>query len=216
MSDDSLTFFHAPNTRSFGTAVLLEELAAPHQLHVLNMKAGEQRKPAFLAVNPMGKVPAIMHRGALVSEQAAVFIYLADLFPAAGLAPSLGDQDRGPYLRWMAFYGSSFEPALIDKAMQREPAPRATSPYGSYETVLDILTAQLRATPFIAGARITAADILWGIALRWTTRFKLIPDLPEITAYIDKIASRPSVSKIDAMDARLAAEQDAALPTSTT
>lgn len=212
MTDDSLIFFHAPNTRSSGVAVLMEELAAPHRLHVVNMKAGEQRQPAFLAVNPMGKVPAIMHRGVLVSEQTAVFIYLADLFPAAGLTPAIGDQDRGPYLRWLAFYGSSFEPALMDKAMRREPGSRATSPYGDYDSVLDTLTAQLRAAPFIAGARMTAADILWGIALRWTTRFKLVPELPEIMAYVDKITSRPSVAKADAMDGRLAAEQDAALP----
>ena len=211
MSDDSLTFFHAPNTRSSAVAVLMEELSVPHRLHVVNMKAGEQRQPAYLAVNPMGKVPAITHRGVLVSEQAAVFIYIADLFPAAGLTPAIGDQDRGPYLRWLAFYGSSFEPALMDKAMRREPAPRATSPYGDYDAVLDTLAAQLRATPFIAGARLTAADILWGIALRWTTRFKLVPELPEIMAYVDRITGRPSVAKVDAMDARLAAEQDAAL-----
>lgn len=210
MTDDALIFYHAPNTRSSGVAVLLEELGAPHERRVVDMKAGEQRQPAFLAINPMGKVPAIVHRGALVSEQTAVFIYLADLFPQAGLTPAIGDADRGPYLRWLAFYGSSFEPAVVDRAMKREPAPLATSPYGSYDLVLDTLTAQLRGSPFIAGARMTAADILWGLALRWITRFKLIPELPEVTAYIAKIASRPSVGVVEALDAQLAMEQAAA------
>ena len=87
------------------------------------MKAGEQRGAAYLAINPMGKVPAVLHGDALVTEQGAVYTYLADLFPQAGLAPTLGDPLRGPYLRWMFFYGSSFEPAVVDRSMKRDPAP---------------------------------------------------------------------------------------------
>src|SRR5664279_1806432 len=101
-----LTLFHLPNTRSTGALILLEELGAPYELHVLNRKISEQRSAPFLAVNPMGKVPALLHDGALVTEQAAIYIYLADLFPEAGLAPAIGDSLRGPYLRWMVFYGS--------------------------------------------------------------------------------------------------------------
>src|SRR6195256_2318322 len=123
--NDTLVFFHAPNTRSSGTRILLEELSAPHELRVVNMKAGEQRQPAFLAVNPMGKVPAILHRGELVTEQAAIFIYLADLFPKAGLAPATDDRLRGSYLRWLVYYGSSFEPAVVDRALNRGPGPPA-------------------------------------------------------------------------------------------
>lgn len=205
MTDDTLIFYHAPNTRSSGVAVLLEELAAPHERRIIDMKGGEQRQPAFLAIKPMGKVPALVHRGALVTEQTAIFIYLADLFPEAGLTPRVGDPDRGPYLRWLALYGSSFEPAVVDKAMGREPAPRATSPYGCFDDVFRTLTAQLRDYPFIAGTRMTAADILWGLSLRWITRFRLLPEQPEIAAYIDKIAGRPSVALVDAMDAQLAA-----------
>jgi glutathione S-transferase len=117
--DRHITLFHSPNTRSSGALILLEELAVPYQLHVLDMKRGEQREAAYLAVNPMGKVPAIKHGDALVTEQPAVFMYLADLFPEAGLAPPIGDPLRGPYLRWMVYYGSCFEPALIDRAMKR-------------------------------------------------------------------------------------------------
>ena len=207
---DTLVFFHAPNTRSSGTRILLEELSAPHELRVVNMKAGEQRKPAFLAVNPMGKVPAILHRGALVTEQAAIFIYLADLFPKAGLAPAPDDRLRGPYLRWLVYYGSSFEPAVVDRALKREPAPPAMSPYGDYDTMLKTLTDQLAKGSYLLGERMTAADVLWGTALAWTTAFKIVPELPVIMDYVKRVGARPSVAKVKAEDARLSAEHEAA------
>src|SRR3954452_13999865 len=178
-----VTLFHSPQSRSAGALVLLEELGADYELHVLNLKKGEQRSADYLAVNPMGKVPAIVHAGALVSEQGAVYTYLADLYPEAGLAPAIGDPLRGPYLRWLFFYGSSFEPALIDKSQKREPAPVSTSPYGDYDTMLETLTGQLGRGDYILGDRFTAADVLWGTALGWTTRFKLVPALPVIQSY---------------------------------
>ncbi len=209
-TSDTLVFFHAPNTRSSGTRILLEELSAPHELRVVNMKAGEQRKPAFLAVNPMGKVPAILHRGELVTEQAAIFIYLADLFPKAGLAPAPDDRLRGPYLRWLVYYGSSFEPAVVDRALKRDPAPPHMSPYGDYDTMLKTLTDQLAKAPYILGDRMTAADVLWGTALAWTTAFKIVPELPVIMSYVARLSARPSVAKVKALDAKLSAEHDAA------
>jgi glutathione S-transferase len=202
-----ITLFHAPNTRSTGALTLLYELGAEHELHVLDFKKGEQRADSYLAVNPMGKVPAVLHDGALVTEQVAVFLYLADLYPEAGLTPAIGDPLRGPYLRWMAFYGSCFEPALIDKALKREPAPTSMAPYGDYETTLDTLTTQLAPGPWLLGERFTAADVLWGTALTWTTGFKLVPLLPSIQQYIDRWNARPSVAKAKAKDAELAAAQ---------
>ena len=208
--NDTIVFFHAPNTRSSGARILLEELGAPHELRAVNMKAGEQRKPAFLAVNPMGKVPAILHRGELVTEQVAIFLYLADLFPRAGLAPALDDRQRGPYLRWMAYYGSSFEPAVVDRALKREPGPISMVPYGDYDTMLKTLTDQLAKGPYLLGERMTAADVLWGTALAWTVMFKLVPELPVITDYVKRLSARPSVDKVKALDAKLAAEHEAA------
>jgi glutathione S-transferase len=205
--DRHVTFFHAPNSRSAGTRVLLEELGASYDVHVLNLKKNEQREPAYLAVNPMGKVPAIRHGDALVTEQPAVFLYLADLYADAGLAPAIGDPLRGPYLRWMVFYGSSFEPAVIDKAMQREPAAPSTSPYGDYDTMLGTLTQQLRSGLYLLGERFSAADVLWGTALKWTTAFKLVPELPEIMAYIERVNARPAAKRAGALDAEVAASQ---------
>jgi glutathione S-transferase len=202
---DRLILHHCPNSRATGALVLMEELGAPYELHVMNMKAGENREPAYLAINPMGKVPAVTHGDALVTEQVAVFLYLADLFPAAGLAPPIGDPMRGPYLRWMAFYGSSFEPALVDR-FQKSTPPRAMAPYGDYDTMLATLLAQLEKGPYLLGERFSAADVLWGTALRWTTSFGLVPELPVVKAYIDRVGERPAAVRARAKDAALATQ----------
>jgi glutathione S-transferase len=205
----TITLFHAPQSRSGAARILLEELGLPYTLETLNLKTGETRQPRYLATNPMGKVPAILHGDALVTEQAAILTYLADLFPQAGLAPALDDPLRGPYLRWMAFYGACFEPALIDLAMKREPAPPSMCPYGDHDTMLSTLRTQLRPGPWMLGERFTALDILWGYALGWTTAFKLVPELPEITGLVARLNARPAAQRVAAMDAELAAAQAA-------
>ena len=209
MTRPHVSFFHAPQSRSGGTRALLEELGADYELHLLNLKGGQQRQPDYLAINPMGKVPAIRHGDALITEQPAIFIYLADLYPQAGLAPPIGDPLRGPYLRWLVFYGSCFEPAVIDKSMQREPAVPSTSGYGDYDTMLKTLVDQLERGPYLLGDRFSAADVLWGTALNWTTMFKLVPELPVIRAYIDRVLARPAMQRAAAMDAELVAAQGA-------
>jgi len=204
-TSNKVTFYHAPQTRSGGTRILMEELHADYDLQVLNLKAGETRSVSYLAINPMGKVPAIKHGEALITEQGAIFIYMADLYPQAGLAPAIGDPLRGPYLRWLVYYGSSFEPAVVDKAMKREPAPPSTSPYGDYDTMLKTLTDQLEKGPYLLGERFSAADVLWATALSWTVMFKLVPDLPIIRAYIDRMYARPAFKRASAADATLSA-----------
>lgn len=198
-----ITLFHSPQTRSSGALALLEELGAPYTLHVLNMKAGEQRQPAFLALNPMGKVPAILHGDVLVTEQVAIGIYLADLFPEVGITPAIGDALRGPYLRWYVFYAACFEPAMVDKAMQREAGNTAMVPYGDLATTLGAVTAQLSKGPWLLGERFTAADVLWGTALTWMTGFGLLEAVPPIRTYVDRWNARPSVAKVAQIDADL-------------
>ena len=214
-SSRNITLFHSPNTRSTGALILLEELGAPYDLRVLDMKRGEHREAADLAVNPLGKVPAVLDGDALVTEQGAVFMYLADRFPEAGLAPAISDPLRGPYLRWLVYYGSSFEPALIDRAMKREPAAPGMCPYGDYDTMLKTLTDQLAKGPYLLGERFSAADVLWGTALTWTTMFKLVPELPVIADYMARVNARPAVARARQKDAALAAAQAAAAPSGT-
>ncbi|WP_457796523.1 glutathione S-transferase family protein [Methylocystis sp. S23] len=209
MSDDDLIFYHSPNTRSSGALILLEELEAPYVLRDLNFKLGAQREPDYLAVNPLGKVPAIIHNGALVTELGAVFIYLADAFPQKKLAPPIGDPLRGPYLRWLVFYGSSFEPAIMDRYMKNEP-PKRMCPYGDFDSVMALVNKQLATGPYLLGARFTAADILWATALRWTTSFGLAPATPEISAYIERVGARPSVARVAETDKQLLKIHEAA------
>jgi glutathione S-transferase len=207
--DRRVTLYHSPNTRSSGSLILLEELGAPYDLHVLDMEAGEQREPAYLAINPMGKVPALKHGDALVTEQVAIYLYLADLFPEAGLAPPIGDPLRGPYLRWLVFYGTCFEPAIVDRAQKRDPAPPRSLPYGDYDTMLRTIANQLAKGPYLLGERLSAADILLGNGLIWTMMWKLVPELPEFVAYASRLGSRPSIARVKAKDGELAAQQEA-------
>lgn len=210
LSDADLVFYHAPRTRSSSVLILLEELEAPYQLRVLNFKLGEQRKPNYLATNPLGKVPTLVDNGAVVTELGACFIYLADAFPRKALAPAIGDPLRGPYLRWLVFYGSAFEPAVMDRHLKRDSGPQGQSPYGDFDTVMALINSQLASSPYLLGARFTAADILWGSALRWTTTFGLVPPTPQITAYVERIGARPSVARVAETDAELAKIHEAA------
>jgi glutathione S-transferase len=190
--------------------VLLEELGAPYRLHVLNMKADEQRKPDYLAINPLGKVPAIRHGDAFVTEQPAVYLYLADLFPEAGLTPAIGETDRAAFLRWIVFYGSCFEPAVVDKSMNREPGMRNFTVYSDYDSMLGAIETALKPGPYLLGERFSAADVLWGIALQWTTMFGLVEERPVFRAYIDRVTSRPSFRKVTEEDVVMAAEHEKA------
>jgi glutathione S-transferase len=207
--DRKITFFHAPNSRSGGTLLLLEELGVPYEMQVINLKASEQRQPAYVAVNPMGKVPALKHGEALITEQVAIYIYLADLFAEKGLAPAISDPLRGPYLRWLVYYGACFEPAVLDRSLKRKPAPPTACPYGDFDTMLRTLVDKLAHGPYLLGGRFSAADLLWGMGLSWTTMFKLVPELPEIAAYAARINARPAVARMRAKDAALAAAQEA-------
>jgi glutathione S-transferase len=210
-TNETVRLYHAPQSRSTAALTLLEELGAPYQLHVLNMKAGEQRESAYLAVNPLGKVPAISHRGALVTEQVAIFIYLADAFPGARLAPAITDPLRGPYLRWMVYYAACYEPGLVDKSMKREPAPMAMSPYGDFDLMLGTIVERLANSPYLLGDVFSAVDLLWGMALRWGTMFKLVPESPVLTDYVARVTGRASFAKVTAMDIAWAAEHERAV-----
>ncbi|PPU00641.1 glutathione S-transferase family protein [Xanthomonas arboricola] len=201
MSDDRhITLFHNPRSRSRGVLVLLEELGASYTLHHINLRQGQQRSPEFLAINPMGKVPTIVHGTSVVTEQSAIYQYLAELYPEAGLSPAPGDADRGAYLRWLAFYGSAFEPAIMDLALKREAPSRALSPYANADTVLAVLYAQLAQGDYLLGGRCSAADVLWGSALAWMVGFGLLDPPAPTRAYMARMAARQAVARADAVD----------------
>ncbi|MEO0972953.1 MAG: glutathione S-transferase family protein [Pseudomonadota bacterium] len=200
MTDRHVTLYHMPHSRSTGVLTLLEELGADYQLEVLDIEKEEQRSEAYLAINPLGKVPAVVHRGELITEQVALYVFLADLYADKGLAPSLDDPRRGPFLRWTAFYGSSFEPAVIDRAEERDPGPHARSPYGTFDGVIDLLDEHLSSHEYFLGDQFMALDVLWGSALRWTTGFGLVPKRASFVDYIERVTSRPAFARVAEID----------------
>lgn len=201
-----LVFFHNPFSRAAMTRALLEELGADFEIVPIDFKKDEQHSPEYLAINPMGKVPAIRCGDEVVAETVALFIWLADLHPQARLAPAIEDPQRGTYLRWLVFYAACFEPAMSDRALKREPGPRAHSPYGDFETTLKTITDQIERGPFLLGERFSAADVLWGSALRFMTSFGQLEATPAIKAYIERVTSRPAHARATQADVALARE----------
>ncbi|MGH8111881.1 MAG: glutathione S-transferase family protein [Rhodanobacteraceae bacterium] len=200
-----LVFFHNPHSRATMTHALLEELGADYEPRVLDFRKHEQLSPEYLAINPMGKVPAIRQGGVVVTETVAIFIYLADLYRNAGLAPALDDPQRGTYLRWLVFYAACFEPAMVDRAIQRAPAPRTQLPYADFDTTLNAITQALQPGPWLLGGHFSAADVLWGSALRWVTGFGMVQATPAIAAYVERVTSRPAAQRARKADEALAA-----------
>ena len=202
-----LRLHHAAPSRSSTVLWMLEELGEPYDLDVLDLKAQQQLTPSYLAINPMGKVPALEHDGQLITEVGAICLYLADAFPEAGLAPAIGDPLRGPYVRWMMFQGNCFEPAIIDRALKRdEGGNRAMSPYGNFDTTVDVVAKAIKG-PWFLGDKFTALDVYFGSAIRWTTQFGLLPSRPQFASYIARLSERPAAKRAMARDAALAPPQ---------
>ena len=204
MADTSgLTLYHHPHSRSAGIRVMLEELGVDYRVELVNIQAGEQRRPEFLALNPLGKLPTLVDGDTVVTEQVAIYLHLADRFPEAGLAPAPGDRARGEYLRWMVYYASCFEPAVVDRSLKREPGAPMMSPYRDFDSMLSALEAQIARGPWVLGERFSAADVLWGTALNWTTQFGLVPKTDVIGHYIERAKARPSFQRAAALDLAL-------------
>jgi len=201
-----LTLYHAAPSRSSITHWMLEELGEPYELKLLSLSKGENLTPEFLAMNPMGKVPALKHADVVVTEGAAICTYLADEFPRAKLNVPIGDPRRGAYLKWLFFAPSCIEPAMIDRAFPRkEEARRAMLGYGSFDTVMDVVAKAVAKGPNLLGEQFTAADVIIGSTLRWGMMFKLIPERPEFKAYVGRLEQRPALQRATAKDKELAA-----------
>lgn len=202
-----LTLYHIAPSRSSIVHWMLEEVGEPYEIHLLSMKRGENRQPDYLAINPMGKVPALRHGDVVITEASAICAYLADAFPRANLAPPIGDPRRGPYLKWLFFSPGCIEPAIMDRAFPRkEAAPVAALGYGEFETVLDVVAKAVSKDEHILGRQFTAADVVIGSALRWGMAFKLLPERPEFVAYVGRLAERPALRRSEAKDKELAAQ----------
>ncbi len=203
-----LTLYHIAPSRSSVAHWMLEEIGEPFDLHVLDSKKGENRQPDYLAINPMGKVPALRHGDVIITELAAICCYLADAFPQAKLNVPLGDPRRGPYLKWLFFNPGALEPAIMDRAFKRaEEAPRQALGYGDFDTTMDVVARAVTPGPFLLGEQFTAADLVIGSSLCWSIKFNLIPDRQEFTDYIARFADRPALKRATARDEEIAQAQ---------
>ena len=201
-----LTLYHASPSRSSIILWMLEELGQPYEVKLLKLSEGDNLKPDYLAINPMGKVPALDHKGTVITESAAICTYLADEFPQAKLNVPVGTPRRGVYLKWLFFGPGCFEPAVIDRAAPRkEEARRGMLGYGTFDTTMDTVAKAVAKGPWLMGEQFTAADVIIGANIRWGTMFKLIPERQEFTAYAARIAARPAAQRAEAKDKDFAA-----------
>jgi glutathione S-transferase len=201
-----LTLYHAAPSRSSITLWMLEELGEPYDIKLVKLSEGENLKPDYLAINPMGKVPALKHRDTIITEVAAICTYLADQYPDKKLNVPIGTPRRGVYLKWLFFGPSCMEPAVIDRAAPRkEEARRAMLGYGDFDTTMDVVAKAVGKGPWLMGDQFTAADVVIGSNIRWGTMFKLIPERKEFTDYAARIAARAAAQRAEAKDKELGA-----------
>jgi glutathione S-transferase len=206
MTDAPIEFYYNPQSRAAIIRWLLEELGVPYNTHLLRFDKAEHKKPEFLAINPMGKVPTIKHGDVVVTEYPAICAYLADAYPAAGLAPAIGDPRRGPYLRWLFFTGSCIEPAMADNALKREPGRPSMLGYGSFDDVMNTAALAVKDGPYLLGDMFSAADVAFGSCLMYGMMFNIIPQRPEFLAYADQLKRRPALQRAEKLDGEATAQ----------
>jgi predicted DNA-binding transcriptional regulator YafY/glutathione S-transferase len=206
MSKD-LIFYTNPQSRGGIVHWMLEEVGCPYTVEVLDY-ATTMKAPAYLAINPMGKVPAMKHGDQVVTEGAAICAYLADAFPEAGLLPA--PEHRGSYYRWLFFAAACVEPAMSNHSVGWDPATpemRRRFGYGCYAEVLDALAGWLKGRAYVAGDHFTAADVFVGSMLNFGMRFGVIEKRPEFEAYAVPLAARPAALRATEKAAQLAAQK---------
>ncbi|MGZ3422926.1 MAG: glutathione S-transferase family protein [Polyangiales bacterium] len=205
--NDEIIFYHNPQSRGRMAHWMLEEIGAPYRIELLDFAKGEHKKPDYLAVNPMGKIPAIVHRGVVVTEVAAICAYLADAFPRAKLAPAVDDPRRGTYFRWMFFGAGCFEPALVDHMFKRTPVERPGSiGYGTYEDTLHALEKAITPGPWILGDTFSAADVFVGSQIGYGLMTKALEPRPAFVAYVGRTMERPAFKRANEKNEALMAK----------
>ncbi|WP_295193492.1 glutathione S-transferase family protein [uncultured Brevundimonas sp.] len=203
---EEIVFYTNPMSRGRIVRWMLEEAGQPYRTVVVDYPA--MKSPDYLAINPMGKVPAIAHHGVVVTECAAICAYLADAFPEAGLAPATDDPLRGLYYRWMFFAAGPVEAAVTAKSLGQLPPPEKSAMvgYGSFDQVIDGLEYALDRSPWILGEQFSAADVYVGSQIAWGLMFKSLPERPAFKAYSERITTRPAAVRAREIDDALIAE----------
>jgi glutathione S-transferase len=198
---DELVFYTHPMSRGRIVRWMLEEIGRPYRAEILDY-GKTMKAPAYLAVNPMGKVPALRHGDAIVTETAAICAYLADMFPASGLAPPPGDPRRAPYYRWLFFAAGPLEAAATNKAMgfAVPPGREMMMGYGTYEAVIDALESAISGYEYLVGERFTAADVYVGSHIGYGMEFGTIEKRLVFESYWQRLAARPAALRAKQID----------------
>lgn len=199
-----LTFYFAPWSRASSILWLLEELGLEYQIESVAIRSPEGVSEDYRAIQPNKKVPAIVHDGVVVTERAAICTYLCDLYPEAGLAPAIGDKARAPYLTWLVYADSVFDPALAAKAHGTEYMGPGYS-YGSFSEMIANLEKTLSSRPYIAGDRFTAADTQICSGINYANMvLNVMPDKPVFREYVERATARPAFQRASAQDFEMA------------
>ena len=201
----AIVLYHHPWSRASGTVWMLEEAGVDYELRWVDIMAGAQKTPEFLSLNPMGKLPVLVDGDVVVSESAAIGVYLGDRFASGRLAPALDDPARGTYLRWAFFSPSVIEPAAAARPSGGNFNAGAVG-WGTYETMLDATEAAIGAGPWLLGDRFTMADVILGGTLRFMLTFKMIEPRPAFNGYVQRLDARPAFQRSVARNAAVAAE----------
>jgi glutathione S-transferase len=206
-----ITLYHHPFSRAAGTVVMLEEVGVPYQLRFVDLRKGEQKASAFVALNPMGKLPTLVDGDLVVTEGAAIGLYLADRYAAGRLAPALDDPARGTYLRWSLFAPSVIEPSVLASRSGGEFRPSQVG-WGTYETMLDTAESAIHGRDWILGDRFSMADVIFGGTLRYMIRVGSIEARPSFAAYVARLAARAATQRADARNLAVIQEHGLAAP----
>ncbi|PIE19813.1 MAG: glutathione S-transferase [Proteobacteria bacterium] len=200
----TIKLFHHPFTRAANTVWALEEVGCAYELQVVADIQGEH-KAALADLNPMGKLPTIVDGEVVVSEAAAIALYLADRYAPGRLAPALDAPERATYLRWAFYAPSVIEPGCMAHTNRWDYCPISAG-FGSYETMLDTISAAIGAGPWLLGERFTMADLVFGGTVQYMTMFGMLDKRPEYLAYAERLAARPAAQRAQQINQRVSAE----------
>jgi glutathione S-transferase len=201
-----VVLYYNPNSRARVVHWLLEEIGVPYRIELLRFDRQQHKRPEYLRLNPMGKVPCIVDHETVVTECGAICVYLADNYPRAQLAPALHDPARASYLRWLFFAAGCVEPALVDHMFERSPVPPRSIGYGSYEDVLNAMELALTPGPYILGDRFSAADVYLGSEIAWGALTKALEPRARFAEYAERLADRPAYKRFSAHNRTLSAQ----------
>lgn len=189
-----ITLYHSPASRAFIAYWMLEELGVPFRVQTVDIAKGQQKDPAYLKLNPSGKVPTLTDGKVVVSENPAICIYLADRYGYGTLAPKIEDPDRGAYLKWIVYSTAVLDP-LISLHPKHIDLPGKDTGFGTFDDMVDVLVRKLGGRKYLLGDRFTAADVMLGATISWALHRKELPELGPLMDYNIRLTHRPAYQR---------------------